>query len=304
MKTLRNIITGLSLVLTMSAVSSAQNNPGNPCGGKSMQSMGNQTGQVFSVEDPMSRNTVAFKSTAPLEDIVGTSNQISGQLVFDPTNPANGGHGELIVPIKSLNTGIPLRDEHLAGTDWLNADRNPNITFKIVELKNVKDIKSTADAKTFDVTAVGDFSLNGKTQRISVPARITYLKENEMTKQKMPGNLLAARATFEVALADFGIIGPKGMNLIGSKVGERVEIDLSLVASSAGSAMAGNPCGDKAKMTGQKPGNPCGDKAKMTSQKAENPCGQKQGNPCGQKVANPCGDKKPQNPCNPCGGKM
>lgn len=289
MKTLKSIIAGLTLLLAISSVSFAQSNPCNPCGGKSMKSMGDHVGQVFSVEDPMGRNTVTFKSTAPLEDIVGTSNQITGQLIFDPNNPKAGGHGELVVPVKTLNTGIPLRDEHLAGADWLNAEKNPNIEFRITEVKNVKEVKTTKDAKTFEVTAVGDFSLNGKTKRISVPARITYLKESEATKQRLPGDLLAARTTFEVALADFGITGPKGMNLIGSKVGEKVEVDLSLVASSAGGAMAGNPCGGKAAM------NPCGDKAQMT--KAA-------GNPCGQKASNPCGEKKPQNPCNPCGGKM
>lgn len=288
MKTLKNSIIGLTLVLVFISVSFGQSNPGNPCGGKNMKSMGEHNGQVFSVEDPMGRNSVTFKSTAPLEDIVGTSNQITGQLVFDPNNPNAGGYGELLVPVKTLKTGIPLRDEHLAGADWLNADKNPNIEFKIREVKNVKEVKSTKDAKTFEVTAVGDFSLNGKTKQISVPARITYLKESESTKQRLPGDLLAARTTFEVALADFGITGPKGMNLIGSKVGEKVEIDLSLVASAAGGAMAGNPCGGKAAM------NPCGDKAQMI--KAA-------GNPCGQKASSPSGEKKPQNPCNPCGGK-
>jgi polyisoprenoid-binding protein YceI len=290
MKTIRNIILGLTLVVAGSSGIFAQGNPCNPCGGKNMKSTEEHSGMVFSVEDPMKRNSVTFKSTAPLEDIVGTSSQITGRLVFDPSNPAEGGHGEIVVPIKSLNTGIPLRDEHLAGGDWLNADKNPNIKFTIVEVKNIRQVKGTADAKTFDVTAVGDFSLNGKTKRISVPARITYLKESEATKQRQPGDLLAARTTFEVTLADFGITGPKGMNLIGSKVGEKVEIDLSLVASSTTGAMAGNPCGGKAAM------NPCGDKAQMT--KAT-------GNPCGQKAAgNTCSDKKPQNPCNPCGGKM
>lgn len=288
MKTLKNTIIGLTLVLAFSSVSFGQSNPGNPCGGKNMKSMGDHGGQVFSVEDPMGRNTVTFKSTAPLEDIVGTSNQITGKLVFDPNNPNAGGHGELVVPVSSLNTGIPLRDEHLAGADWLNAEKNPNIKFRITEVKNVKEVKSTKDAMTFEVTAVGDFSLNGKTKQISVPARITYLKESEATKQRLPGDLLAARTTFEVALADFGITGPKGMNLIGSKVGEKVEIDLSLVASAASSAMADNPCGGKAAM------NPSGDKAQMI--KAA-------GNPCGQKASSPSGEKKPQNPCNPCGGK-
>lgn len=266
MNALRNIIIGLILVMAGSTMSFAQSNPCNPCGGKNMKTMAAHSGQVFSVEDPMGRNTVTFKSTAPLEDIVGTSNQVTGKLVFDPMNPKAGGHGELTVPVKSLNTGIPLRDEHLAGADWLNAEKNPNITFAITEVRNIKEVKSTRDATTFEVTAVGDFSLNGKTRKISVPARITYLKESEATKQRLPGDLLAARTTFEVALADFGITGPDGMNLIGSKVGETVEVDLSLVASSTGGAMAGNPCG--------------------------------------QKAANPCAAKNAQNPCNPCGGKM
>ncbi len=289
MRAFKHIIAGLTVMVAISSAALAQGNPCNPCGGKNMTSMGDHNGTVFVVQDPMNRNSVTFNSTAPLEDIVGTSNQIKGQLVFDPANPSAGGHGELMVPVKSLNTGIPLRDEHLASSDWLNADEHPAIQFAIVEVKNIKEVKNTKDAKTFDVTAVGDFSLNGTTKRISVPARITYMKESEMTKQRLPGDLLAARTTFDVALADYGITGPDGMNLIGSKVGERVEVNLSLVASSAGASMAGNPCGGKAAM------NPCGDKAQMMKTA---------GNPCGPKAANPCGGEKPQNPCNPCGGKM
>ena len=99
----------------------------------------------------------------------------------------------------------------------------------------------------------------------------------------MPGDLLAARASFEVSLADFGIAGPKGMDLVGSKVGETIQIDVSVMGSTVSASMAANPC------------NPCGGKAAM------NPC-----NPCGGKAAmnpcNPCGGKAAKNPCNPCGG--
>lgn len=274
MKAFKNIMVGLTFVVALATVASAQNNPNNPCGGKAMksaQSMGDHNGIVFTVDDPMNRNSVTFKSTAPLEDIVGTSNQVSGQLVFDPMKPERGGHGEFSVPIRSLGTGIPLRDEHLTGADWLNAEKNPNITFKISEVKEVKGVKSTADAQTYDVVAVGDFSLNGVTKRLSVPARITYLRESEATSQRQPGDLLAIRTTFEVALADFGITGPKGMNLIGSKVGERVEVEFSVVASSAAGSMAGNPCGGKHAVT---PANPHGGKA-ATAKMAGNPCGGK-----------------------------
>ena len=236
MKTHKTLMIGLALAMSLTPVAFGGDHAGNPCGGKAMHAthaMNSERGVIFDVNDPMHRNSVTFKSSAPLEDIVGTSNDVTGYLSFDPENPMNGGHGELTVPVSSLGTGIPLRDEHLAGVDWLNADQNPNITFKISEVNNVKQVKSTADAKTFDVIAVGDFSLNGITRQFSTPARITYLKESESTKMRLPGNLLAARTNFYITLADFSITGPEGMNLVGSKVGESIEIDLSLVASSA-----------------------------------------------------------------------
>jgi len=257
LKAIGSMALGLALVLTLSVNALAQSNPCNPCGGKTMME---GQGMVFVVSDPMNRNTVTFKSRAPLEDIVGTSNQVVGKLFFDPMKPASGGSGMLRVPVASLDTGIPLRDEHLAGPDWLDAGGSPDISFTIVEVKNVKPLKVTDAAKTFDVVAVGDFSLKGKTRRISVPARITWLKESDATKKRQPGDLLAVRTTFSVALADFGITGPAGMDIIGSKVGETVSVELSVVASSAGGDMAGNPCGGKKQaMNPCNPNNPCGE---------------------------------------------
>jgi len=282
----------LTLVLLMALPVFAQGNPCNLCGGKATNPCNPcgdkatnacnpcgdkvavnpcfaKMGTVFYVDDPMARNTITFKSEAPLEDIIGTSNQITGYLVFDPSNPKKGGRGELVVPVSTLNTGIPMRDGHLQGKDWLNAGAHPNITLKISNVSDVKEVKSTSGYQTYDVKMTGQLAFAGHTKNVEFPGRITYLKESDMTRSKMPGNLLAARASFEVRLADFGVRGPAGMDLVGSKVGESIAIDVSLMGSSAAPMMADNPC---------------------------NPCGGKAGNPC-----NPCGGKA-SNPCNPCGG--
>ncbi len=251
--------------LAISSVAFAAATPGNPCNPCSMK------GTVFHVNDPMGRNTVTFKSEAPLEDIVATTSEVTGTIVFDPKHPENGGHAELTVSAVAFNTGIPLRDEHLRGADWLNSAKYSQITLKISKIKDIKKVKSSGTTATYEVFVHGELTLRGKTQAISFPARITYLEESEATKQKMPGDLLAARASFEVRLADFGITGPKGMDLVGSKVGETIQIDVSLMGSSVSASMAANPC------------NPCGGKAAM--------------NPC-----NPCDGKAAKNPCNPCGG--
>jgi len=73
----------------------------------------------------------------------------------------------------------------------------------------------------------------------------------------MPGDLVAVRASFEVRLADFGITGPVGAGLVGSKVSESITIAVSFRGSNADQRMAGNPCIGKA----MNAGNPCGGKA-------------------------------------------
>ncbi|MBT5871821.1 MAG: YceI family protein [Candidatus Latescibacteria bacterium] len=224
----------------------AQNNPCNPCSKK---------GVIFQVKDPMGRNSVTFKSAAPLEDITGTSSQITGYISFDPDKPDMGGHGKLTVPVATLKTGIPMRDEHLLGAEWLDAGKFPNISLDIKSVKTIKETKSTSTSITYDVTIEGDFSLHGMTKSLTIPGRITYLQENEQTKMMMEGNLLAARANFNIALKDFGVPSPEREMLIGSRVGGDITLDISFIGTTA-MAMAANPC------------NPCGEKAM-------NPC-----NPC------------------------
>ena len=223
MRTIKKLTSVFVILVLMFSVASAQKN---------------MEGYKFTVDDPTGRNSVTFKSTAPLEDIVGTTNQLTGYLWFDPANPKKGGSGELIVPVMSLNTGIPLRDEHLQGEVWLNAGKYPDFKLTITDIMNVKEVKKTDNSVTYDLTAVGKFQMHGVKNQLQIPARVTFLKETEMTKKRLEGNLLAVRAEFEVKLADYGVTGPKEMDLIGSKVGETIQVEVSLMGSSPNATMS------------------------------------------------------------------
>jgi len=270
------LFTGMLLLLGFAGAASAQN-PCNPCGGKSsvhgehamnpcsMQKVAinpcdAKLGTVFYIDDPMSRNVVTFESKAPLEDIIGTSNHVTGYIVFDPKHPKSGVRGKLMVPVASLTTGIPMRDEHLQSETWLNAAAHPYISMTIRKASTIRTVKSTKEFATYAMKVEGEFSMNGHTKKISIPVKVTYLKESENTQMKLPGDLLAGRAEFELALADFGIKGMKGV--IGSKVSETISVKLSFMGSSQASQMAMNPCN---------PCNPCGGHKKMN---ACNPCGE------------------------------
>ncbi len=246
--------------------------PKNPCGGKDGGTAVNpchaKAGTVFYIADPMGRNSATFRSEAPLEDIVGTTTKISGYVVFDPSDADKGGRGIISLPVTSIDTGIPSRDEHLQSRGWLDAKNNPNISFEIEGAKNVKVVSDGSDHQTYDMQLVGTFSVHGKSKTIEIPARITYMAESAITKSKGPGDLLAGRASFSIKLSDYGVTGPQGMKIMGLKVSDTLSIRISFVATTEKPMMV-NPC------------NPCGGK--------KNPC-------------NPCGGKK-KNPCNPCGGR-
>ncbi|HEY7751897.1 MAG TPA: YceI family protein, partial [Ignavibacteriaceae bacterium] len=98
--------------------------------------------QTFSFKDKNGRNQAIFHSSAPLEDISGFSSDINGSITFDTENLKNTLTGEFSISTASLKSGIDLRDEHLRGEGWLNAEKYPAINFKINEVKSVKKISA------------------------------------------------------------------------------------------------------------------------------------------------------------------
>lgn len=194
--------------------------------------------QKFLVDDPANRNSITFKSEAPLEDIVGTTNKVTGYVTFNPDEPTSNGMAEFTVPVSSLNSGIPLRDEHIRSAGWLNAEAYPDIRLKLDRVVDAELLRETEASRTFELTVSGELTLHGITRPVEMEARLSYLPESEKTRTRLPGNLLAVRTGFTVKLADFGITGPEGMEIIGAKVSETIDIEVSLFASTVTPAQA------------------------------------------------------------------
>ncbi len=172
---------------------------------------------------------VYFESDAPLEDIKGQSNQVIGFAIAGPADsPAALRAGEWHLPVRSMRTGIELRDEHLAGKDWLDAESHPNIVFQIERVRDIKPGKQTDAFSSYTVTLEGDMALHGTTRRVTIPSTtLVFMPESESTRSIAAGDLLAIRTKFEVILSEYGVSHP----VIGSKVAETVTIDLALYSS-------------------------------------------------------------------------
>jgi len=171
---------------------------------------------------------IYFESNAPLENIKGQSNKVIGYAVLSDRQPGLLVAGEWHLPVTSMKTGIELRDEHMAGGDWLNAASNPDVIFKIKETRDIKVVKSTDVFTSYSATLVGDLSLRGVTKSITIPeSTITLMSAGEATKSVAKGDLVALRSKCTVTLADYGVSHPA----IGMKVANEVSLDVSLYLS-------------------------------------------------------------------------
>jgi polyisoprenoid-binding protein YceI len=108
------------------------------------------------------------------------------------------------------------------GKDWLNVEKFKLIKFQLSKLENIKKVKNDylADAK-------GKMSIRNVTIEMSMPIKITYLKDLLIKRNRTPGDLLIIRSKFTVKRDDFNI--QKGQNL--EKVANNIEISLNLAGA-------------------------------------------------------------------------
>ncbi len=176
----------------------------------------------FDFKDPKGVNNAVFKTDAPLESINGVATGISGRVTFDPDNPG-AVKGKIIVQASSLHVGNPMQKEHLHSDKWLDVAKYPEITF---EVESAKNVKTQGNVTTADVT--GKFSLHGVTKTITVPVKMTFLKDQ--LKARIPdkdGDLLVIRASFKIKRSDFGINPGQGED----KVSDDIELNLSIAGA-------------------------------------------------------------------------
>ena len=111
---------------------------------------------AFTLGDAPAKSQFIFNSSAPMEKIRGTADQVTGTLSFADAANAETGTGRIQTPVASFKTGNPVRDGHLQGDEWLNAKANPHISLAIEKIEGARVTGNKAAG-----TAIGKFSVNG-----------------------------------------------------------------------------------------------------------------------------------------------
>jgi len=141
----------------------------------------------------------------------GRFNKTTGKITLDTA--AKKGSADIAMESASVSSGIDKLDEHLRSEDFLNAAKNPTITFKSTDF-------------TFDgdkvKSARGDLTLNGITRPVTFTANVFLCGPHPMTKKKQCGADLQAT----IKRSDFGM--KYALPALGDEVTLRVPVEATL----------------------------------------------------------------------------
>lgn len=105
----------------------------------------------------------------------GKFEDFSGSLQFDPDNMTMG-RVEFEVKTKSINTGILKRDNHLRSEEFFAVNQYPSMTFRSTRVKQKEGNQ---------YILVGNLTIKGKTNEVTLPFTYFGTRENPLEKGKM-----------------------------------------------------------------------------------------------------------------------
>jgi polyisoprenoid-binding protein YceI len=159
-------------------------------------------------------SSLGFQIRHLFSNVLGKFNDFTGAIQFDEANPDQSSV-EVTIKTASIDTGVEMRDKDLRSTNFFDAEKFPEITFKS------KSVKKNGE-NTFDVT--GDLTMHGVSKEI-------VLKVELIGKGAGPKNAIVSGwdATTALKRSDYGLAWNKVIE--GTQVvGDDVKIELHVEA--------------------------------------------------------------------------
>ena len=191
----------------------------------------------FIVDDPMTRNAIHVLSRAPLETILVRTNEVHGEIEIDPDDVTDRPHVTFQVPVDALDSGVPLMNDVMRSDRWLDAAKSPVVRFALGRVLSPGVRTPLGDGKPLVLTAEGTLDLRGISRPVAVRAEVTWMRGNESTARRLPGDLLHVVARFDVHLAAFGIESHLGAQTL-DKVAGAVQVEADLFGSTVAPQVA------------------------------------------------------------------
>jgi polyisoprenoid-binding protein YceI len=148
-----------------------------------------------------------------INNVKGKFREFDGALVLedDKLKEANG-----TIQVKSIDTGVDKRDNHLRSPDFFDAAKFPTISFK------TKRVEKGGDGQ---LMLIADFTMRGVTKELRLPAKLS-----KPTKDPWGGVRVGLEAKSKLNRKDYGINYNELLETGAMAVGEEVELQINTEA--------------------------------------------------------------------------
>jgi polyisoprenoid-binding protein YceI len=147
--------------------------------------------------------------------VVGTTDQVAGQIALDLNDPASAQVGTIQVDARTLTTDSNLRNRTIKN-QILNSNTYEYITFTPKSFNGLPD--QITLGKSYSFTIVGDLTVKDVTKEVSFDVTVTPVDATR----------LEGTASTTVLYQDFGLVIPKVPSV--ASVDDQVKLDISFVA--------------------------------------------------------------------------
>ncbi|MDI9637717.1 YceI family protein [Kamptonema cortianum] len=180
------------------------------------------TRSLFSVEPGASeaRFIINEMLLGEPKTVVGTTNEVAGEMLVDLDNPVNSVLGVIRINVRTLETDNEFRTRALRG-QILQADRPEYefATFTPTELVGLPESTTVGQAFTFQI--VGNLNVHGVSREVTFDATVTPTSESQ----------IEGTASAVVQYRDFGMSIPEAPGV--ADISDAVRLEIDFVAKTA-----------------------------------------------------------------------
>jgi polyisoprenoid-binding protein YceI len=160
--------------------------------------------RTFRATDDNNRNFVTLESSAQLETIFALTSSLTLMTDLNLDSIQDAPRLEMTVDLSKLTTGFADRNSTIFSRTFLDFGAATNMSFRLTSFE-ISRVSVLTDEQRVEVIGVGELTMGGKTANVVINLSLTRLEQNEITKGRLPGDLLHMVGNFNFRLSDFGV---------------------------------------------------------------------------------------------------
>lgn len=164
-------------------------------------------------EFDLAHSNVFFEVSHIYSTTRGNFSDISGTFIFDPKAPEKS-KADIQVKVKSINTNISKRDNHLRSKDFFDAGKYPVMSFKTEKVTH-------KEGNQYEME--GLLTVKDVTKKVTVLGKYLGMMDNPMDPKS---SVAGFEAEFEIDRLEYGVGNGKFYKM--GVVGKEVKIKISL----------------------------------------------------------------------------